>query len=493
MPKMKVLFASAEMVPFAKVGGLADVAGALPKALKQLGIDVRLAMPLYGSISRKEFGLEKVPEFESISISLGKETEKATIWRAPLPDSPVEVYFVENERFFSRPGIYSDPKTGQGYEDNGLRYAFFDRSLLEWIKGGQWKPELIHGNDFHCGLIPPYLRMSYAQDLNLGAIKTVYSIHNLAYQGKFPLEVVSKIGLPQELAQPMAALEFFGELNYMKAGLVFADVINTVSERYAQEIQESPEYGVGLEGVLRSRSADLFGILNGVDYSQWNPEEDKLIAHQFKPGDLSGKRKNKAALLKAFSLPTTELERPLIGIISRLADQKGFDLVLQAAGELLTLDLKLVILGTGQKEYHRRLQAIQKKNPRKLGLALTFDNRLAHQIEAGADMFLMPSRYEPCGLNQMYSLKYGTIPIVRATGGLADTIRDVEQDPNNGNGFVFEEYRADEMLVAIGRAVAAFRDGRLWQRLVDRAMSADFSWARSAEKYLQLYQRALQK
>jgi starch synthase len=489
--QIKVLFAAAEVVPYAKVGGLADVAGALPKALEHLGLDVRVVMPLYGSVSREQFNLQEV--CGPISVSMGEETETVTLWRAFLPDSEVEIYFLENQRFFHRHGVYADPKTGQGYADNALRFAFFNLALLEWIRKDGWRPDLIHGNDFHCGLIPAYLRTVFDHDPVLAGVKTVYSIHNLAYQGRFPREIISKIGLPQRLANPMEAMEFFGELNYMKAGLVFADVINTVSERYAQEIQQSAEFGVGLEGVLRSRSADLYGILNGVDYNHWNPEKDQLIAQRYGRGDLSGKRKNKSALLKAFGLPWLRKQHPLIGMISRLADQKGFDLILQASEEILALDLQLVILGTGQIEYHRKLQALQKRYPEKIGLALAFDNSLAHLIEAGADMFLMPSRYEPCGLNQMYSLRYGTIPIVRATGGLADTIRDVDQDPESGNGFVFEEYRADRMLAAIGRAVRAYADGSRWQKLVDRAMEADFSWGRSAQKYRQLYQRALEK
>lgn len=491
--QLKVLFAAAEVVPFAKVGGLADVAGALPKALQQRGLQMRVAMPLYGFIPREKFGLQKVSELDPISVPMGEDEEKAILWRSYLPDSQVEIYFLENQHFFGRSGVYSDPKTGEGYADNAHRFAFFDRAVLEWARRDGWRPDLIHGNDFHCGLIPPYLRMNFAQDPGLKGVKTVYSIHNLAYQGRFPMEAFSKLGLPQQLIHPMEALEYCGELNYMKAGLIFADVINTVSERYAREIQESAEFGVGMEGVLRSRSNDLYGILNGVDYTQWNPEDDPLVPHHYGPGDLSGKGKNKTALRKAFGLSEAGEEQPLIGMISRLADQKGFDLILRAAKKILALDLQLVILGTGQEEYHRKLRVLQKKHPRKMGLALTFDDRLAHQIEAGADMFLMPSRYEPCGLNQMYSLRYGTIPIVRATGGLADTIRDADQNPQSGNGFVFEKYQADQMLAAIRRAVRAFEDRSRWQELVDRAMAADFSWARSAQKYHQLYRRALEK
>jgi starch synthase len=400
---------------------------------------------------------------------------------------------VENRAFFGRAGVYSSPKTGKGYDDNAQRYAFYNRALLEWIRAHDWIPHILHGNDFHCGLMPAYLRTRYGDDPALSGIKTVFSIHNLAYQGRFPNNIFPQLDLPQQLAEPMGALEFFGELNYMKAGLVFSDVINTVSERYAQEIQESSEYGAGLEGVLTSRRADLYGILNGVDYSQWSPESDQLIAHRYGRDDVAGKEKNKKALLKDFGLPQPTGRVPLVGMISRLADQKGFDLILQRAEEILNLDLQLVILGTGQKEYHRQLQNIQTRYPKKMGLALTFDNRLAHQIEAGADMFLMPSRYEPCGLNQMYSLRYGTIPIVRATGGLADTIIDADQDPKGGNGFVFHQYLSEEMLAAIGRAIRAYGDQNRWKKLMMQAMGFDFSWSRSAEKYRQLYDRALQR
>jgi starch synthase len=489
--QLRVLFASAEVVPYAKVGGLADVAGALPKALADLGADVRVAMPLYGSISRKEHAIGRAAETQAVTVA--PWGEKASFRQATLPGSDVGVVFVENKTFFGRTGVYSNPKTGVGYDDNADRFAFYNRALLEWVRTGGWVPHVIHGNDYHCGLLSAYLRMRYGDDAVMRDVRTVFSIHNLAYQGRFPMEIFGRLDLPEELAQPMGALEFFGEVNFMKAGLIFSDLINTVSQKYAQEIQESSEYGVGLEGVLRSRSSDLFGILNGVDYSQWDPETDELIAHRFGKGDAAGKEKNKQALLEAFQLPRPKGRVPLVGMISRLADQKGFDLILEKAEQILALDLQLVILGTGQKEYHRMLQQLQKKHPRQVGVALTFDNRLAHQIEAGADMFLMPSRYEPCGLNQMYSLRYGTIPVVRATGGLADTIADVDEDPSGGNGFVFREYRSEEMVSAIDRAVRAYADQAAWQVLVERAMSCDFSWARSAEKYQQLYHRALER
>jgi starch synthase len=488
---LRVLFAAAEVVPYAKVGGLADVAGALPKALAASGLDVRLIMPLYGSISKKDFGIRKIQKMSPVAIP--PEGEKTSFWQATLPDSEVQILFVENRAFFGRAGIYAHPQTGQGYDDNALRFSFYNRALVEYIRGSGWIPDILHGNDYHCGLIPVYLRTRYGDDPVLQGIKTVFSIHNLAYQGRFPMDIFSRLDLPDHLARPMGALEFFGDINYMKAGLIFSDVLNTVSERYAQEIQESGEYGAGLEGVLRSRSADLYGILNGVDYSRWNPETDAFIVHHYSREDLSGKENNKAALLKTFQLPQRSGRIPLMGMISRLADQKGFDLLLEKAEQMMQLDLQLVILGTGQKEYHRQLQQVAQRYPDKLGLALTFDNALAHQIEAGADLFLMPSRYEPCGLNQLYSLRYGAIPVVRATGGLADTVTDVDAEPESGNGFVFDNYDAEEMMDAIARAIDAYADQSEWQRLVKRAMGFDFSWARSAERYRQLYGKALQK
>jgi len=488
---VRVLFAAAEVVPYAKVGGLADVAGALPKALAALGLDVRVIMPLYGSISKKDFAIQKLKELPPLAVP--PDGKKAVLWQTTLPGSEVKILFVENRALFGRTGIYSHPRTGQGYDDNAQRFGFYNRAVLEALRGSDWIPQIIHGNDYHCGLIPVYLRMRYGDDPNLAGIRTVFSIHNLAYQGRFPMDDFSGLDLPEELAHPMGALEYYGEINYMKAGLIFSDVLNTVSEKYAQEIQSSGEYGAGLEGVLQSRSADLYGILNGVDYSRWNPETDPLIDHPYSQEDLTGKEKNKAALLKAFHLPESANRIPLVGMISRLADQKGFDLLLEKAEQILQLDLQLVILGTGQKEYHRRLEQVAKKYPRKLGLALTFDNALAHQIEAGADMFLIPSRYEPCGLNQMYSLRYGTIPVVRSTGGLADTVIDLDGSPERGNGFAFQDYDAEAMLDALTRAIRAYADQNGWQALVRRAMGFDFSWARSAERYRELYQKALHK
>jgi len=488
---LRVLFAAAEVVPFAKVGGLADVAGALPKALAELGLDVRVIMPLYGSISKKDHGIGKVKELPSLTVP--PDGKKAALWQTTLPGSEVKILFVENRALFGRTGIYSHPRTGQGYDDNALRFSFYNRAVLEYLRAADWIPQILHGNDYHSGLIPVYLRMRYGDDPGLAAMKTVFSIHNLAYQGRFPMDIFPGLDLPDELARPMGALEYYGEVNYMKAGLIFSDVLNTVSEQYAREIQSSGEYGAGLEGVLQSRSADLYGILNGVDYSQWNPETDPLIEHHYSHEDLSGKERNKAVLLEAFGLPRSSGRIPVIGMISRLADQKGFDLLLEKAEQILQLDLQLIILGTGQKEYHRRLEQVAKKYPRKLGLALTFDNTLAHRIEAGADLFLMPSRYEPCGLNQMYSLRYGTIPVVRSTGGLADTVTDLDASPEGGNGFAFQEYDAEVMVDAINRAVRAYADRDRWQQLIRRAMGLDFSWARSAERYRDLYHQALQK
>jgi starch synthase len=488
---LRVLFAAAEVVPYAKVGGLADVAGALPKALAELGLDVRLIMPLYGSISKKDFSIQKAEGIKPVAVP--PEGKKAVFWETALPGSEVKILFVENRDLFGRTGIYAHPRTGQGYDDNALRFSFYNRAVLEYLRESDWIPQIIHGNDYHCGLIPAYLRMRYGHEPGLAGIKTVFSIHNLAYQGRFPMDIFPRLDLPDELIRPMGALEYFGEINYMKAGLIFSDVLNTVSEQYAREIQSSGEYGVGLEGVLKSRSADLYGILNGVDYSRWNPETDPLIDHPYSRDDLTGKEKNKEKLLKVFDLPQPSGRVPLVGMISRLADQKGFDLLLEKAEAILQQDLQLVILGTGQKEYHRRLQQVARKYPRKLGLALTFDNALAHRIEAGADLFLMPSRYEPCGLNQLYSLRYGTIPVVRSTGGLADTVTDLDASPEEGNGFSFQEYDAGAMLDAVIRAVRVYADRDRWQQLVRRAMELDFSWARSAERYRDVYHKALHK
>ena len=483
----RVLLVSAEIVPFAKEGGLADVAGALPKALAEVGVDIRIVMPLYGGIDRDKFEIKPLNSVPSFDITMGSETETAEIFHAALPGSDVPVFMIANERFFDRKGVYNDPETGEGYDDNALRFIFFQKAVIELLRHLDWAPEVIHCNDFHTGLIPYYVSRGDLPGLNA----TLFSIHNLAYQGVEPPDIMHVAEIPHDKFYPMSAFEFYGKVNMMKVGIAHSTLINTVSPTYAREIQSSAEFGVGLEGVLRSRASDLSGIVNGIDYTVWNPEIDSLIPHQFSATDLKGKEKNKNELLKRNNLPAKKGRVPVIGIISRLADQKGFDILEETLDRIMDLDVQMVVLGTGARQYHEMFEAAAAKYPEKLGVNLAFDNSLAHLIEAGSDMFLMPSRYEPCGLNQLYSLRYGTIPVVRATGGLADTIEDYNPNSGKGTGFSFKEYSSQALFEAVNRAFRLFADKKPWQALIGNAMTADFSWKSSAAKYLKLYDRAV--
>jgi starch synthase len=489
---LRILIVSPEVVPFAKTGGLADVTGALPKVLAQLGHQVKVILPKYKMVDESKFRLSEVrTDFPAISI--GGKNHKVSLKSDQADFPPVEYLFMVNDEFYFRDELYRNRATGYDYVDNDERFILFARGTLEVLKTMGWQPDIIHVNDWQSALIPAYLKTSYANDPFFQHTASIFSIHNLAYQGGFPKSTFEKIGVPKGLFYPTSPFEFWGNVNFLKVGISYADVINTVSETYAVEIQSGPEFGYGLEGVLRSRNEDLYGIINGIDYDVWSPEKDKLIPHRFSPDDLSGKKADKELLLKTCNLPVSSKDVPVIGIISRLADQKGFDLLSQIADQLLTLDLQMVILGTGDEKYHVLFKEISTKYPNKISVNLRFDDSLAHLIEAGSDMFLMPSRYEPCGLNQLYSLKYGTVPIVRKTGGLADTIDDYDPKTGQGTGFVFQDYDAHKLLDAIKRALKAYVNQKAWVRLMKNGMEKDFSWKASAQRYVEIYLKALQK
>ena len=404
---------------------------------------------------------------------------------------PLEYYFVKNDHFFNRNGVYLDETIQADFIDNDERFIFFNRAVLEFIRHLDWKPHIIHVHDWQAGLIPPYLKILHSEYPFFAGTKTVLTIHNLAFQGTFAKERFDLLGLPLEHFAPTAPFEFYGKVNFLKAAIMYADMITTVSPRYAKEIKTA-EHGCGLEGVLMRREADLEGILNGVDYSVWSPSRDRAIPFGYHISNLSGKRMNKVELLNELSLPVRD-RTPLVGMISRLADQKGFDLIAEIADEIFSLNLQMVVLGTGDKKYHELLTALQQRYPDKLRVNLGFDDALAHRIEAAADMFLMPSRFEPCGLNQMYSLKYGSVPIVREVGGLADTVRDFDPKTGEGTGFVFKEYEAPMLLVAIKRAVDLYARRRAWTKLIKTGMKLDYSWDRSAEKYTDLFGRVVKQ
>ncbi len=483
---MRILFVTPEAVPFAKTGGLADVAGALPKSLRALGCEIKLIMPYYRMV--KDSGLPHQSLAEEIEVPLGYEKLKADIYQGRL-NQDIPVYFIGREEFFDRSHLYG---TARGdYFDNAERFIFFSKAVLLLCQHFAFSPDIIHHHEWQTGLLPSYLKSVYQNDPLFSRTATVFTVHNIAYQGLFKKEKFWLTGLPAETYNP-EGIEFWERINFMKAGIVYADAINTVSKKYSEEIQTA-EYGYGLEGILRKRRDRLHGIVNGVDYEEWNPAHDPHLIVRYDLKNLAGKRECKKDLLKEFHLPSSLEKAPLLGMISRLADQKGFDLLREILDELFSLDIGFVLLGTGDQKYHDLFSQVAKRYSQKAGIRIAYDDRLAHKIEAGSDFFLMPSKYEPCGLNQIYSLKYGTIPIVRATGGLDDTITPYDPVTKKGNGFKFIRYEAKEFLNTIKESIGFYSQPEHWKQLLRNAMAADFSWKRSAEAYLQLYRKALEE
>lgn len=490
--KYKILFVTSEVVPFIKTGGLADVSSALPQALSELGHEVRIVVPKYGSVDERKFKIHEVVRLKDITFKIGEKDVAFSIRSSFLvgPKARIQIYFLDNTEYFaSRQSLYVDPGTGTDYQDNDERFILLARSVFELINRLGWIPDIIHGNDWQCGLLPAYIKTIYKNEPHIENIKSVFTIHNLAYQGFFPKSSFPKTALPPELNSEKG-IEIYGRLNFMKSGLVFSDAITTVSETYAEEITKDDELSAGLKQVLIKRKKDLYGILNGIDERIWNPETDTLIAKNYSSKSLEDKEENKKALAEKFNLPYNP-DLPIIGIISRLVDAKGFDLIAEILSDLLKLDVQFVLLGTGEKKYHQLFEKTQQKNPNKFACYLGFDDELAHLIEAGSDMFLMPSKYEPCGLNQMYSLTYGTVPIVHETGGLADTVEKFNEKEETGNGFVFKKYNSGELLKEFKRAVKLYKDKKLWTKIMKNGMKSDFSWLSSSKKYVDLYKKLI--
>jgi starch synthase len=483
---LRVVTVASEAVPFAKTGGLADVTGALPLALASLGHQVSLIMPRYPMVERAVRSLEKV--HHSLSVPMGSDTAYGTVWSARVAPR-IPVYCIEHQGYFSRDALYS--AANGDYPDNAQRFAFFAKAALETCRALKLQPDIVHCHDWQAALIPAYLKTTLQYDPDFASIGTLLTIHNIAYQGLFPPEVMEFLQLPPQSYAP-DGIEFYGRVNYLKAGIVYADVVNTVSRRYSQEIQTA-EFGCGLDGILRYRGPDVHGILNGIDDREWNPASDRLIAARYTALDLAGKQVCKRDLLQTFGLSLEWMNTPLVGMISRLVDQKGFDLIEGAIHRLLALDLGLVVLGIGEARYEDFLRRIRERYAGKVGVIIGFDNGLAHKIEAGSDIFLIPSRFEPCGLNQMYSLRYGTIPVVRATGGLDETIESYDPASDHGSGFKFAPYDAEAMLATLQRALTLYRDRPAWERLMRRGMQTDFSWTKPAQAYTELYAKALVK
>jgi starch synthase len=485
MTPLKILYLSAEVVPFVKTGGLADVAGALPKAIRSLGHDIRVAMPRYGRIEPERFGLTRA--VESLSVCMDERGEEAAILRGSIGTGEAEtpVYFVENARYFDRQGIYM-------YPDDAERFVFFSRAALEACRVLDWQPDVIHSNEWHTALVPNWLRTIYKDDPFFASTATVYTVHNLEYQGIFGYRILEIAGLADHgfIAHPDVAPDLNYVVDLVARGLLFADMINTVSETHAAEIL-TPEYGHGLDPILRDRRDRLFGILNGIDTEVYNPATDTLIAAPFSATSPERRVENKAALQVEAGLQVRP-DAPLIGVVSRLTDQKGCDLISQMAETAVRqLGCQLVVMGTGELKYHEMVKALVARHPGQVAAILTFNRPQEQHIFAGCDIFLMPSRFEPCGLNQMVAMRYGCVPVVHRIGGLADSVTDYAPETGLGNGFSFVEYDPMALYTALVRAVEAYRHRDIWNQLVRRCLAADFSWNRSADRYVDLYYRAL--
>lgn len=481
---MHVVMLAAEAAPFAKVGGLGDVLGALPPELEKLGLTVSVILPRYRTIDLEKFGFEPVLRLETFPFD---------VHRSVLPGTGVSAFLIGNDTFFDREGIYTDPATRRDYSDQADRWIFFQQSALEFVRFGFSKVDILHCHDHQTALIPAYLQRFYRGQSVMKRAGSVLTIHNMGYQGVFPGSTIVRSGFDYADSYSMSPFEFHGSMNFMKAGIVFADAVTTVSETYAREIQASGEFGYGLEGVLRARVDTPLGILNGIDYEIWDPSTDPLLPAHYSADRIEGKQANKNAVLKEFGLDAGRRDRPLLAMISRIEEQKGFDLLVAVLDDLLLQDVSFVLLGNGSKEIESELQSIVERHPGRAGLRLGFNNQLAHLIEGGADIFLMPSKYEPCGLNQMYSMRYGTVPVVRATGGLADTVPEFDPATGTGTGFRFEEYAPFDFKDAIGRALDYWNEKPTWARIVRNGMMADFSWSRSALRYSEVYESVTQR
>jgi starch synthase len=470
-----VLIIGSEALPFAKTGGLADVLGALPPALARLGWQVSVALPRYR-------GVTAGVAVDRFSLLLGGRPMEVAVFEEFLGEG-ARALLIDVPELYDRDGLYG--AGAADYPDNALRFGALVRAALEFAARTGVQPSVVHAHDWQAGLAPVYLKTLYEGHPVLGGTPSVFTIHNLAYQGVFATDWLSRLDLPGRLLSG-DHLEYWGRISFLKGGINEADLITTVSPRYAEEIQ-TPEFGCGFDGIVRRRSADLIGILNGIDTETWDPERDEFLPAPYSAGDLSNKRAAKTAVLERYRLPVDErtMRRPIVGMISRMVEQKGLDLIAAIGGEIPGLEATFIVLGTGDSRYEALWRELAAAYPDRIGAQIGFDEPLAHLIEGGADMFLMPSRFEPCGLNQMYSLRYGTVPIVRAVGGLADTVED------GITGFVFAEYTAEALLQALNRALGAFQDPQTWRALQLAGMKQDHSWDRSAREYVRIYERAI--
>jgi starch synthase len=485
--RLHIVMVASEAHPFAKTGGLAEVTGALPAALARLGHRVTVILPRYRGVNASSFAKAESPGPTRAAVTLGGTTQDVTFDAVALAEH-VNVVLVGAPELFERDGLYGD--ASGDYPDNAHRFAVFSRAALEYLHLAGERPSIIHTHDWQAGMVPVYQKMQFSENPIVGGVPAVFTIHNLAFQGLFPSSLLPALGLGWEVLD-VQALEYWGRISFLKGGVNFSEKITTVSPRYAQEIL-TPELGFGMDGVLRRRADDLVGILNGIDTQRWNPGHDEFVAARFDSASLAGKIDAKRELLNAVGLPANDaaLARPLIGLVSRLTDQKGFDLIDAAARELMAFDVTWVMLGSGERRYEDSWTELASQHPERVSATIGFDERLAHRIEAGADIFLMPSRFEPCGLNQMYSLRYGTVPVVRSVGGLDDTVADF--DGRSGTGFKFREYTPEALVGTLRRALEVYKDQKTWRRIQQAGMQLDYSWDASAREYVKVYRGLLE-
>jgi len=481
-----VLFVTSEVFPYSKTGGLADVSNSLPQALNSLDNEVRIITPKYGPLDERRLQIHEIKRLKDLKVTaLGKPT-KFSIKSSFIhgKNTKAQIYLLESNDYFRNKGVYYNPRTKKEFSNNDERFLFFSKAVLEILEILQWKPDVIHCNDWQTALIPALLKTVYKDNAHINDIKTVLTIHNLAMQGVFPKSTFNKTGLPDYVFDEQAAGQS-NKFNFLKTGLIYADKITTISPKYAQEILCEKELNKGLDDVLSKRKKDFKGVLSGIDYLTWNPSVDKIIPYRYTYQEIPLKYENKRELLNKFNIEYDE-ETPLLGMITRLVEQKGIDLLEKIIPDLMKEKVYLIILGLGEEKYHKSLLAIQRKYPKKLIVHIGFDEELAHYIEAGADMLLMPSKYEPCGYNQLYSLSYGTIPVVRNTGGLSDTI--INYNKPEGTGFKFDKYDAKDFLNTIKIALNIYRTNKQkWHNMIRTCMAQDFSWKASAKKYMELY------
>ncbi|MFP4543604.1 MAG: glycogen synthase [Candidatus Kapaibacterium sp.] len=486
---MNILIVSAEVSPFAKSGGLADVVGALPAEWKKFGQDPVIIMPKYGFIDTDKWGFESSDI--TLIVPMSYWTEYARLWKGYLPGTEVPVYLIEHNEYFDRPGIYGGPDE---YQDNDRRFIFFCRAAMEAAKALNFQPDIIHAHDFHAAFTLAFLKSHYKEDYFFSRSAGVYTIHNLAYQGWFkPETALDYSGFGMEQFYPGSWFEHYGQVNAMKVGIMFADKITTVSPTYSKEIRMA-YFSEGLQDVLNSRGGDLIGLLNGVDYSSWNPENDEFIPYRYSIGEFDIKQKNKAKFIKEYFADSSNPDLPLIGMVTRLTDQKGMDLIMKnLEHHLYEQKFRFALLGSGEARYEDFFRFISDKYPDRAFVRIGYDNELSHNIIASSDFLLMPSRFEPCGLTQMYALKYGTAPIVRQTGGLADTVREYDQATNEGTGFLFRHYDAQDMDFSIFKALELYGNQPHWDMLRLNAMNENFSSGMTAMEYLRVFKWALEK